>query len=167
MSKTDENIAAAFAGESQANRKYLAFAKAADKQGQPQVAKLFRAAAEAETIHAHGHLKTMGGIGDTLTNLAAAVEGETHEFTTMYPEFIAEAEKEGREDALKMFRWANSVEAVHAGLYSKYREALAAGKKLEVKPIWVCTVCGNTFEGQTPDACPICGTKKAAFTEIK
>ena len=167
MSKTDENMAAAFAGESQANRKYLAFAKAADKQSLPQVAKLFRAAAEAETVHAHGHLRAMGGIGDTLANLAAAVEGETYEFKHMYPSFIAQAEKDERQDALKMFRWANDVEEIHAELYTKYREAVAAGRQPEAKPMWVCSVCGNTVEGAPPDECSICGSKKSAFREVK
>jgi rubrerythrin len=167
MSKTDENMAAAFAGESQANRKYLAFAKVADKEGQPQVAKLFRAAAEAETIHALGHFKAMGGIGDTKANLDAAVEGETYEFTKMYPVFIVDAEKEGREDALKMFRWANAVEEVHAALYNKYRDAVRAGKPLETKPIFICTACGYTVEGDAPDKCPVCKAAKKGFTEIK
>lgn len=166
MAKTDQNMAEAFAGESQANRKYLAFAQAADKEGMPQVAKLFRAAAEAETIHAHGHLRAMGGVGDTATNLNAAVEGETHEFTAMYPQFIADAESEGRDDALRMFRWANTVEEIHAGLYAKYREAVAADGQPEAQAIWVCAGCGNTVEGEPPDKCPVCGAGKVAFKEI-
>jgi rubrerythrin len=166
MAKTDQNMAEAFAGESQANRKYLAFAQAADKEGLPQVAKLFRAAAEAETIHAHGHLRAMGGVGDTAANLKAAVDGETHEFTAMYPQFIADAESESRDDALRMFRLANAVEEVHAGLYATYRETVAAGGQPEAKAIWVCAVCGNTVEDEPPDKCPICGAGKAAFKEI-
>ena len=164
---TNDNLKAAFAGESQANRKYLAYAKKADQDGFPQVAKLFRAAAEAETIHAHGHLRAMGGIGDALANLQAAIDGETHEFESMYPGFIREAEKEGRDDALRMFRYANEVEEVHAGLYRKYREAVAAGKQPEAVPVWVCSVCGNTVEGEPPDECSVCGAKKAAFNEIQ
>ena len=166
MSKTDENVKAAFAGESQANRSYLAFARAAEQEGQPQAAKLFRAAAEAETIHALGHLRAMGGVGATLKNLDAAVDGETHEYTTMYPEFIQAAEAEGRDDALRMFRWAHKVEEVHAGLYQKYRSAVAAGKKPPETKIYVCSVCGNTVEGAPPEKCPVCNSGKVAFKEV-
>ena len=119
MNKTQQNLAAAFAGESQANRKYLAFAKQADAEKLPQVAKLFRAAAEAETIHAHSHLRALGGIKSTKENLQVAIAGETEEFTSMYPAMIAEAEAEGAEQALRSFRYANEVEKVHAGLYGK------------------------------------------------
>lgn len=167
MSKTDENMAAAFAGESQANRRYLAFAKQAEEEGQPQVARLFRAAAEAETVHAHGHLQAMKGVGDTLKNLQAAIDGETHEFESMYPGFIKTAEAEGREDAIRMFRWANAVEEVHASLYAKYRAAVAAGKKPAEVKLYVCSVCGNTVEGTPPDKCPVCNSAKIAFKEIK
>ena len=167
MSKTDENMAAAFAGESQANRRYLAFAKAADAEGQTHVARMFRAAAEAETIHALCHLKAMGGIGDTLANLSQAVEGETHEFKSMYPGFIKSAETEGRNEALRMFRWAGAVEEVHAGLFAKYAEAVAAGKNPAEVKLYVCSVCGNTVEGEPPDRCPVCGSARAAFNEVQ
>ena len=167
MSKTDENLKAAFAGESQANRKYLAFARAAEADGQPQVAKLFRAAAEAETIHALAHLDVMGGIGDTLKNLQAAVSGETHEFTHMYPDFIGQAEAEKRDDALRMFRFAAAVEKVHAGLYSKYNDAVKAGRKPPEVKLYICSICGNTVEGEPPDTCPVCQSGKKAFKEIK
>jgi len=166
MGKTPENIRAAFAGESQANRKYLAFAKAAEAEGRRQVAKLFRAAAEAETIHAMGHLKAMGGIGNTLENLKAAVQGETHEFTSMYPEFIRLAEAEGSTEALRMFRWANQVEEVHAGLYEKYRQAVADGRNPPEVKLYVCSVCGNTVEGEPPESCPVCNSAKSAFREV-
>ena len=119
MSKTEKNLMDAFAGESQANRKYLAFAKQADKEGLPQVAKLFRAAAEAETIHAHAHLRNAGKIGDTTANLKAAIEGETYEFTKMYPEMIADAKEEGQDRIAKYFDMVNKVEEVHANLYKK------------------------------------------------
>lgn len=115
--KTDGNLKAAFAGESQANRRYLAFASKAEADGYKNVAKLFRAAAEAETVHALSHLRVMGGVKRTADNLVTAVEGETHEFNEMYPQFIAEAEAEGRREALVGFKWANKVEEVHAGLY--------------------------------------------------
>ena len=162
-----ENLEAAFAGESQANRRYLAFAKKADADGYLQVAKLFRAAAEAETIHAHAHLKVLGGVGDTAGNLEAAVEGEGYEFREMYPKFLAEAEAEGDDAAARSFRFALAVEEVHHGLYEKALEAVKGGGDLPGMPIYVCPVCGNTFEGETPDKCPVCNVPKEKFFEVK
>ena len=163
---TNDNLAAAFAGESQANRKYLAFAKQAEQDGYPQVAKLFRAAAEAETIHAHTHLRVMGGIGETAANLAAAIEGEGHEFEVMYPGFVAEAETEGNKAALTSFTNAMAVEGIHHGLYSKALEAVKSGSDLAAGSIWVCPVCGNTVNDSAPEKCPICGVPGAKFGEI-
>ncbi len=162
MSKTQENLLAAFAGESQANRKYLAFAKQADKEGLPQVAKLFRAAAAAETVHAHAHLRSAGLIGDTKANLEAAIAGETHEFTQMYPEMIKEAQAENNAAVAKYFDFANKVEEVHANLYKKALENPAAMPNVDY---YVCSVCGYTHEGPV-DKCPICGAAAAAFEKI-
>ena len=161
-----ENLAAAFAGESQANRKYLAFAAKADKDGFPQVAKLFRAAAEAETIHAHAHLKAMGGINSTLENLEAAVSGEAHEFQSMYPDFIAEAEKDGDKKALKSFQFAMPVEETHHGLYSKALEAVKGGGDLPAADIHICPVCGHTVDAGVPDKCPVCNVPGNKFVEV-
>jgi rubrerythrin len=166
MTKTDENLKAAFAGESQANRMYLAFAKAADKEGFPQIAKLFRAAAEAETVHAHNHLRVMGQVKGTVDNLGAAVTGETYEFKTMYPQFIDDAKKEGNKKAVVSFDYANKVEAIHAGLYQKAIGVAKTKKDLPAAEIYVCPVCGNTFEGKEPDMCPICATPKEKFLKI-
>jgi rubrerythrin len=166
MTKTDENLKAAFAGESQANRLYLAFAKAADQEGFPQIAKLFRAAAEAETVHAHNHLRVMGQVKTTIDNLSTAVSGETYEFKTMYPQFIEDAKKEGNKKALQSFDYANKVEAIHAGLYQKAIDAAKTKNDLPRAEIYVCPVCGNTFEGKEPDMCPICGTAKEKFMKI-
>jgi rubrerythrin len=166
MTKTDENLKAAFAGESQANRMYLAFAKAAEQEGFPQIAKLFKAAAEAETVHAHNHFRVMGKVKSTAENLEAAVSGETYEFKTMYPQFIEDAKAEGNKKALQSFDYANKVEQVHAGLYQKAIEAAKAKKDLPKADIYVCPVCGDTFEGTAPDNCPICGTPKEKFTRI-
>jgi rubrerythrin len=163
---TSDNLTAAFAGESQANRKYLAFAKKADKDGFPQIAKLFRAAAEAETVHAHAHLRVLKGVGETADNLAAAIEGEGHEFKTMYPEFIAEAKAEDNKAALMSFENANVVEEIHHGMYSAALETLKGGSDLPAGDLFVCGVCGNTVSAM-PDECPICHAKAAAFTEIK
>lgn len=163
MSKTQENLMAAFAGESQANRKYLAFAQVADKEGLPQVAKLFRTAAAAETIHAHAHLKNAGKIGDTAANLQSALEGETYEFTKMYPEMIKDAEAEGKTAVAKYFEFANKVEEVHANLYKK---AIANPSALANVDYYVCKICGYTHEGPC-EACPVCGAGAAAFFKVE
>jgi rubrerythrin len=166
MAKTDENLKAAFAGESQANRMYLAFAKKAEEEGLTQIAKLFKAAAEAETVHAMNHLRVMSQTKSTLENLGTAVSGETYEFKKMYPEFMAEAKKEGNKQALVSFDWANKVEQIHAGLYQKAIDALKNKAEPEKVDYYVCPVCGNTFEGSTPDKCPICATPKEKFMKI-
>jgi rubrerythrin len=162
-----DNLKAAFAGESQANRKYLAFAKQADIDGKPQIAKLFRAAAEAETVHAHAHLRVMNGVGKTSDNVQAAIEGEGHEYKAMYPEFVDTAKKEGNQGALKSFEFAMAVEKIHYDLYSKAAEALKNGKDLTLAKIFVCPVCGNTVLDAAPDKCPICGVAGSKFIEIK
>jgi rubrerythrin len=166
MTKTDDNLKAAFAGESQANRLYLAFAKKAEEEGLMQAAKLFRAAAEAETVHALNHLRVTGQVKTTIDNLGTAVSGETYEFKKMYPEFIEEAKQEGNKQALVSFDYANKVEQIHAGLYQKAIDALKNKKELPKADYYVCPVCGNTFEGSTPDICPICATPKAKFMKI-
>ncbi len=163
MANTDKNLLEAFAGESQANRKYLAFAKKAEEEGYRQIAKLFRAAAEAETVHALNHLRELGGIKSTRENLEAAISGESYEFQKMYPEFIEDAKKEGKESALRSFNFANEVEKIHAQLYRKALENLGRNPDVDY---YVCQVCGNTVEGTPPDECPICGAKKEAFKKI-
>lgn len=163
MSKTEKNLVEAFAGESQANRKYLAFAKIADEEGYPQVSKLFRAAAEAETVHAHNHLRELKGIKSTKENLEAAIAGETHEFRDMYPRMIKEGTEEGRESALKSFNFANEVEKIHAALYERAHKYLGDNEKVDY---YVCEICGNTVENEAPDNCPICGAKKEMFKKI-
>jgi rubrerythrin len=167
MANTHDNLKAAFAGESQASRKYLYFAEKADKDGQPQVARLFRAASEAETIHARNHLNAMKGIGSVADNLKEAVGGEKYEFTDMYPGFIAQSQAEKNSQAEVSFNWANKVEKVHHGLYEKALKEVQAGKKPEVKAVYVCERCGNTVEGEAPDRCPICGAAKALFKKIE
>jgi rubrerythrin len=166
MAKTDENLKAAFAGESQANRLYTAFAKKADEEGLTQIAKLFRAAAEAETVHALNHLRVTGQVKSTLDNLGTAISGETYEFKKMYPDFMAEAKKEGNKAAALSFDYANQVEQIHANLYQKALDALKNKKELAKVDYWVCPVCGNTFEGSVPDNCPICATAKDKFMKI-
>ena len=166
MAKSADNLAAAFAGESQANRKYLAFAKAADKEGLTQIARLFRAAAEAETVHAHNHFKVMNGVGTTVKNLEEAIQGETYEFTKMYPAFIKQAEKEQNGPAGVSFRYANRVEQIHASLYQKASEAATKGQDLPAVTMFVCQVCGNTVENAAPESCPVCGATKDQFKRV-
>lgn len=162
--KTEKNLQDAFAGESQANRKYLAFAKQADTEGYPQVARLFRAAAEAETVHAHAHLKALGGIKTTKENLQEAISGETHEFKEMYPPMIEEAKAEGASEALRSFTYANTVEKTHAELYQKAFETL--GQDAEQFDYYVCPICGHTHEKSAPDKCPVCNAAGAVFVQV-
>jgi rubrerythrin len=163
MSKTGQNLQNAFAGESQANRRYLAFAQKAEAEGYSQVAKLFRAAAEAETIHAHNHLRALDGIKSTKDNLLAAISGENYEYQKMYPQMIADATDEAAKTALRSFTLANEVEKVHAALYRKALENLGQNT---VTDYYVCSVCGYTAEGEAPDDCPVCKAKKQAFKKM-
>lgn len=164
MSKTMKNLADAFAGESQARNKYLAFAKKADEEGLPQVARLFRAAAYAEFIHAQNHFKAMEGISGTAENLQAAISGENHEVVSMYPPYIDEAELEGNKRAKTSFNWAWQVEKEHEELY---RAALAGlNEPQEDYEFYVCPVCGHTHPRNAPDRCPVCGAPGARFEKI-
>lgn len=163
MTKTEKNLWEAFAGESQANRKYLAFADKAEKEGHKQVARLFRAAAHAETIHAHAHLRALKAIGDTATNLKEAISGETHEFQEMYPAMIAEAKEEGHKAGERSFSYANEVEKIHAALYQKALDSLGSQAETDFH---VCSVCGYTCEDEAPEKCPVCGANQKAFEKI-
>jgi len=162
---TNENLKTAFAGESQANRKYLAYAHKAEKDGLPQIARLFRAAAEAETIHALGHFQNMDGIGSTLENLQDAVAGETYEFTQMYPPMVAQAEQEGHKGR-KMLAFANKAEQVHARLFQQALDALKSGADLSTMDVYLCPFCGDIEFGTPPDKCPICGAAGTKFQKI-
>jgi rubrerythrin len=162
--KTEKNLKDAFAGESQANRKYLAFAKKAEAEGFPMIAKLFRATAEAETIHAHAHLRILGEVKSTLENLLAAADGEAYEFKSMYPEFLAAAQAEENKAAIVSFTHAMKAEEVHNRLYLQARELVAAGKDLSTMKIYLCPVCGNIEIGDDGDEkCEICGTSRDKY----
>ncbi len=162
MSDTEKNLSEAFAGESQANQKYRAFAKKAELEGFANIAKLFRATAEAESIHAYGHLGAMSGIGATAENLKKAIDGETYEFTHMYPPMVKQAEAENHKGR-RILGYAIEAETVHAQLYQKALEAALAGKDLETSEFYLCPVCGHIEFGKPPAECPICGAKGAKF----
>ncbi|HJJ98632.1 MAG TPA: rubrerythrin family protein [Methanocorpusculum sp.] len=160
-------IADAFAGESQANRKYKSFSKAAADEGYEHVAKLFRAASAAEEIHARHLLRVGGYIGTTVANLEASMAGELHETNEMYPSFIKVAKEEGHQDAFITFEHAMKAEAVHANLYSQALKAVKAGRDFEVKTVYLCPVCGNIEINKTPDRCPICGIPGSSFKIVE
>ena len=166
MNQSDENARNAFAGESQANRRYLFFAEKAAQEGHKQVARLLRAAADAETAHARNHLKALNGIRSTAENLQEAIGGEHHEFTEMYPEFIAQAKSDGAKSVLNSFNLANQVEEIHHTLFSDFLEMVKSGEKIAEGPIYVCQYCGNTVEGEAPEKCPICGVPQKMFKSI-
>lgn len=161
--KSQENLKSSFAGESQANRKYTAFAEKAEKEGFAKVARLFRAVAEAETIHALRQLHVMGAVKNTAENLQAALEGETYEFTVMYPEFIAEAEKEGVKEAKMAFHLANEAEKEHGKLFEKALAAVKEGSDFPAEGFALCPVCGYVAENEAPERCPICNTPGEKF----
>jgi len=167
MGKTSEHLESAFAGESQANRKYLFFAEKADQEGYQRIARLFRAAADAETVHAKNHLKVMQGINSTKENLQTAIGGENHEFTEMYPQFIKEANSEGEKKAADSFDLANKVEQIHHDLYRDALGKLDKGEAMDLKSFYVCQYCGNTVEGEAPDKCSVCGAPKKMFKPIE
>lgn len=164
MSKTQNDLAAAFAGESQANRKYTAFAQKAEDEGYPQIAKLFRAAAHAETVHALSHFRAMGGVSSTTDNLKAAISGENYEVVSMYPGMIEDATAEGEKQALRSFRYAWEVEKVHEELYRKALETM--GQTGESYDYYVCPICGYTHAKNAPDKCPVCATLGSKFQKI-
>ncbi len=161
--KTEKNLKDAFAGESQAVRKYLAFAEKALEEGYPGIASLFRAAAAAEMVHSLKHLKVLKGIRSTKENLEDAIAGETHEFTSMYPQMIKDAQEEGSKQAEISFKYANEVEKVHAQLY---KEALENIENFPEKEYYVCKICGYTVGDNAPDKCPICGAAKKQFFKV-
>ena len=165
MSDTHDNLKNAFAGESQANQKYRAFAKQAERAGFSNIARLFRTTAEAERIHAEGHLKSMEGIGNLVENLQAAIAGETYEYTEMYPPMLEQAQAEGHK-AKRMFAYAVKVEEIHAKLYQMALEAASRGKDLAETDFYLCPVCGYIEFGKPSKPCPICGAKPNKFVQV-
>lgn len=165
MATTNENLKEAFAGESQANQKYRAFAKKAEAEGFLNIAKLFRTTAEAERIHAEGHLKALDMIASTADNLQSAIDGETYEFKEMYPPMVELAVADGHK-AKTMFKFAVDAEAVHANIYTKALEAVKKGVDLDVTDFYLCPVCGYIELGAIPAKCPVCGAKGTIFQQV-
>ena len=163
---TEDNLKAAFAGESQAHMKYLIFADKAEEEGFPNVAKLFRAIAYAELVHARNHFKELGGIGKTTDNLQTGIDGETYEVEEMYPAFKAVAELQGEKKAVLTFNWALEAEKEHMGIYAEAKKTVESGKDIEDKPVFVCEICGYTVIGEAPERCPICGAPAAKFRKF-
>ena len=160
---TEDNLKAAFAGESQAHLKYLNFADKAAAEKFPNVARLFKAASYSEQVHAGNHLRTLAGIGSTSQNLAGALAGENFEVSEMYDAFLAVAERQGEKEAVMRFHVASEAEKVHSGLYARAKKTVDKGEDIDLKPVQVCSVCGFTIEGDAPDRCPICGAPKDKF----
>ncbi len=165
--QTSKNLKEAFAGESQANRRYIAFSQKAAQDGLPNVARLFRAVAESETIHALNHLKAAGGLKSTLENIKEAWKGEKEEYTSMYPMFMDQAKRDANNEALKTFFWANEAEKVHGEFYERALKAVEKGGDVEVGELYICGKCGYTVESKVPDKCPICGAGKEMFQLVK
>jgi rubrerythrin len=163
---TQANLEAAFAGESQAHMKYLAFADKADREGFPEVARLFRAISYAEQVHATSHFKVLGNVGRTVENLQAAIGGETYEVDEMYPAFVAVADLQKEKAAVRSNNWALEAEKVHAGMYEMARQAVMGGKDAQVGDVHICQLCGWTVEGDAPDKCPLCGARQDKFTKF-
>jgi len=166
MMKTDANLMAAFAGESQANRKYLAFAAKADNEGFKNVARIYRAIAEAETVHALKHFQIAGKVKSTAENLAAAAAGEEHEFTVMYPEFIETAKAENNAAALQTFEYANEAEKAHGAIFENLLALVKQGGDHPDEDVSLCPVCGWVATGGLPDQCPICNTASKVFKKF-
>jgi len=167
VGNTQENLQSAFAGESQANRKYLFFADKAEKEGHSQIARLFRAVAEAKTVHAYNNLEAMGGMGSTKDNLMAAISGEEYEFKEMYPDFTRQAASEKNMEARTSFEYAIGVEKIHHDLYQKALKDLEAGEQLKDEPYFICPVCGYTVAGEAPKHCPMCGAPGSQFKRVE
>jgi len=160
---TEENLRAAFAGESQAHMKYTIFAEEAQKGGRANIARLFRAVAYAERVHAANHLKALGEIGTGSENLRTAIGGETFEVEEMYPAYLNVAKLQDEKGAQRSMNWALETEKIHAGLYEQARQAEESGTDVSLGDIHICSVCGYTVEGEPPDKCPLCGVSKKEF----
>ncbi|MCS7114368.1 MAG: rubrerythrin family protein [Nitrososphaerota archaeon] len=163
---TEENLKSAFAGESQAHMRYLIFAEKAEEEGFPNIARLFRAIAYAEQVHATNHYNALGMIRGSAENLQVAIDGENHEVEEMYPAYGAVAKLQEEKGALRVMEWALQAEKIHSGMYQKAKQAAENGKDIKLGSVYICKVCGYTVEGQEPDRCPVCGAPKGKFQKF-
>ena len=163
---TQRNLGSAFSGEAQAHMKYLIFADVAEKEGRSNVARLFRAIAYAEKVHAKNHFKILDGIGTTMENLDVAIGGETFEVEEMYPVYNSNAKLQGEKEAEHSTHYALEAEKIHAVMYKKAKEAISKDRDIELRSIYICEVCGYTVEGEAPEYCPICGAKIEVFRKF-
>jgi len=163
---TEKNLKDAFAGESQAHMKYLAFSKKAESEGKSNIARLFKAISFAEQVHATNHLKALGDLGDTSENLQSAIDGENFEVEEMYPAYDAVAKLQTEKEAIRSIHYAIEAEKIHSAMYSEAREFVKQGKDIEMNDIYICPVCGYTVSGDVPDNCPVCGVSKDKFVKF-
>lgn len=161
---TETDLQAAFAGESQAHMRYMAFAAKARKEGLPNIARLFDAIAYAEQVHATKHFRTLGGIKSTAENLDEAIGGENFEVDEMYPAFIVVAKLQEEKNAVMSMNYALEAEKIHAAMYADAKKAAVENKDITLGKVQICDVCGYTVEGDAPDKCPVCGVPKDKFT---
>lgn len=163
---TETNLRNAFAGESQAHVRYLIYAKKADEEGKPNVARLFRAVAFAEQVHGSNHFKTLGDLGDTAENLQEAINGENFEVEEMYPAYDAVAKLQLEKDAVRSIHYAIEAEKIHSAMYTEAKQAVKSGKDADLGDIFICPICGYTVEGEAPDTCPVCNAPKNKFIKF-
>ncbi len=163
---TQTNLQNAFSGESQAHMKYLIFSDVAEKEGKPNIARLFRAIAYAEEVHAKNHLKVLGGVGNTLENLGVAVGGETFEVEEMYPVYNNDAKLQGEKEAETSTHYAMEAEKIHAKMYERAKKVVANGEDIDLNDVYICCVCGYTVEGEVPEHCLVCGVKREKFKKF-
>jgi rubrerythrin len=163
---TEKDLRDAFAGESQAHMKYLAFSKKANDEGKPNVSKLFKAIAFAEQVHATNHLKALGDLGNTSENLQSAINGENFEVEEMYPAYDAVAKLQTEKEAIRSIHYAIEAEKIHSAMYTEAKESVKLGKDIEIGDVFICPVCGFTVSGEEPDSCPVCGASKDKFAKF-
>lgn len=163
---TEQNLTAAFVGESQAHMRYLIYAQVAEKERLPNVARLFRAIAHAEQVHASNHYRELGQVGSVSQNLQIGIDGETYEVDDMYPSYRTVAELQGERGALRTTEWALQAEKVHAGMYLRAKQAVDGGHDFTLGDVYICDECGYTLEGKPPERCPLCGAPRERFRKF-
>ncbi len=163
---TEQNLRAAFAGESQAHMKYLIFSERAEREKKTNLARLFKAISFAEQVHATNHLRALGELGDSSKNLQTGIDGETYEVDEMYPAFRTIAELQKEQSAVRSTTYALEAEKIHEEMYTKAKKTVDQGTDIAIGDIYICDVCGYTVDGEAPAVCPICGAKIERFKKF-